>query len=571
MADLGQNILSSVSQNGSGMDLTAVVKALVDAETIPKQSIAKKAKEKTEATISAYGTLKGKVSDLQTSLNSIGSTTSRTPFSDSSKLFVSVSNESTASDFSADVTISQLAQGQVNSFDLNTALGISSAKSTSAIGQGTLTVTIGSVSKDIIINANNATVEGLQAELNKVTGVGAEVIDTGSGVKLLVKSETGSNNAISITTSATTTLNKFVTDIYASDGSISTDNNAVTQTRAAKDATMTIDGVTVTRSSNVITDLYPGHQLILTGVTAHDASDNPTESFSIGSANTTDSAKSRLEQFLADINKLKSHLTSETAKGLLGAESGALASDPAAQGILRRLNSLTTSPIGGYSEESIHLAEMGVRTKIDGTLELFDTAAFDKALAANPDVLDPIFNTKYSSSSSAFSVKGFKFDPPDIGSYDFSFNASDKTATLEGTTMRKSEKDGVITFQSNAANSDDPTFGLQVVVLDDSSSANVKVRYGVSLLDTLNNYATELLGTANATDNKLTIADREFELNQDISDADETLASIEEKVAELTARYNERFGAMEVAVNSFNKTGEYMKTLTEAWNNQNRR
>jgi flagellar capping protein FliD len=85
----------------------------------------------------------------------------------------------------------------------------------------------------------------------------------------------------------------------------------------------------------------------------------------------------------------------------------------------------------------------------------------------------------------------------------------------------------------------------------------------------LKSYATELLGTASETDNKLTIADREFQLNADITDADDTLAALDEKVTELTDRYNAQFGAMEVAVNSFKKTGEYMDTMQEAWSNQN--
>jgi flagellar hook-associated protein 2 len=112
-SNLGQSILASVSSNGSGLDLGSVVTALVDAETVPERVLVEREKTKTETSISAYGTLKGKVSDLKTSLEAVGSTTSRTPFSDSAKVFVSVTNESTAKDFSADVTISQLAQSQV--------------------------------------------------------------------------------------------------------------------------------------------------------------------------------------------------------------------------------------------------------------------------------------------------------------------------------------------------------------------------------------------------------------------------------------------------------------------------
>jgi flagellar hook-associated protein 2 len=696
-SNLGQSILSSVSQDGSGLDLGSVVSALVDAETVPERLIAEKAKSQIETSISAYGTLKGKVSDLKTGLASIGSTTSRTPFSDSPKVFVSVTNEASAKDFAADVTISQLAQSQVQSFDLNTVLSgtLSSgtnAQITNTIGAGTLSVQIGTgTATDIVISnaKSNNTIEGLVTELNKISGVGAEVIDTGSGVlKLIVKSETGSANTIKLSTSATNSLSNFRSDALVSTNmtaitsgtaiptvpaggtvftlemasnvltvghpgsdanvqagaagdytfSISTvgqnssgaralsitvsaattdtkadlatkiaaaintasgsnasittttsvngaaititatelnDNSAVQEKRAAKDALMTIDGVTVTRPSNVIKDLYPGHQMILTGTTTHDTSGNPTESFAIGSSNTTSSAKVRFEEFIANINSLKNHLKDSTAKGLLGADAGDLAGDTAAEGILRRLSSLSTNPIKGYGDNDFYLAELGVRTKLDGTLELHDTAAFDLALAANPDILDPIFSTKYSSPSSAVSVSGFSFDPPDVGSYAFEFTAASggtaASATINGqATTVTTLSNGNLKFQSAVADSTFATYGMQVTVSDLSANISTKARYGISLLDQLKNYATDLLGTANSTDNKLTIADREFELNADITDADDTLAALDEKVTELTDRYNQQFGAMEVAVNSFKKTGEYMKTMQEAWTNQNK-
>lgn len=689
-SNLGQSILSSVSSSGSGLDLGSVVTALVDAETVPERVLAEKAKSKTETSISAYGTLKGKVSDLKTSLESVGSTTSRTPFSDSAKVFVSVTNEATAKDFSADVTISQLAQSQVQSFDLDTVLSGtfsgSHAQKTNAIGVGTLSVVIGSTTTNIEISAakNNNSVEGLVTELNKISGVGAEVIDTGNGVlKLILKSETGSANAIKLSTTASTNLSSFRSDALVStnmtdisstamgesvaNGSMANftlamssnvltvggsgtntvagnytfditttgqnssgtrtlsitvasvngdtkdhlaakiaaaintatgsnasitaatsvsgaaititptelnDNTAVEEKRSAKDALMTIDGVTVTRSSNVIKDLYTGHQMILTGTTAHDTSGNPTESFAIGSSNTTSSAKVRFEEFIANINSVKSHLKDATAKGLLGTDAGALAGDTAAEGILRRLNNLSTSPIKGYGDSDFYLAELGVRTKLDGSLELHDTAAFDAAIAANPNILDPIFSTKYSSPSSAVLVSGFSFDPPDVGSYAFEFTAAAgsaaASATINGVSTTVSTlSDGSLRFQSAVADSTFATYGMQVTVSDLSADISTKARYGISLLDQLKNYATELLGSASETDNKLTIADREFQLNADITDADDTLTALDEKVTELTDRYNAQFGAMEVAVNSFKKTGEYMETMQEAWSNQN--
>jgi flagellar capping protein FliD len=686
------NVLSSVNKNGSGMDLAAVVTALVDAETVPQRVLTERAKETTETSISAYGTLKGKVSDLNTNLTSLEASSGRLPFSDNSKVFISVIDETLADDFVADITISQMATGQVLSYDLNTALNTTTAKASSTIDQGTYRIattawsSLTPSSYDVVINSTNNTVEGLKDALNEVTGVGAEIIDTGAGgVKLLIKSEAGTDNSLTITsttgdtqflsakssTATTASLSglssvksgndemaafgvaisgnvltvsgedtggagtlsfdlttagleklEISVDVLATDDrvdlitkidtaiaaavsshtkvttatttveagilasgsggpvsstltfdSLEEHDQRVVETRTAANAIMTIDGVTVTRSSNVIEDLYPGHQIVLTGTTAHE-NGQPTESFSFGSANTNSAAKTRFQDFISHINDLKIHLNEVTEKGILGGEAGALAGDTAAQTILRRLSGFTTQPIAGYGDDPIYLAEMGVRTMIDGTLELYDEDRFDAALAENPNVLDPIFNTKFSSSSSAFSMSGFDWDPPDVGSYDFSYthDSAGGTATLTNgdqspIAMVKSEKDGVYTFQSAATDTSDPTYGIRVTVLDPTGTT-AKVRYGVSLLDTIKAYTTDLLGFANALDNKVTLADREVELQADITEADATLAEIEAKVTELTDRYNTQFSAMEAAVTGLNATGEYMKTLFDSWNKQ---
>ena len=675
------------------MDLAAVVTALVDAETVPQRVLTERAKETTETSISAYGTLKGKVSDLNTNLTSLEASSGRLPFSDNSKVFISVIDETLANDFVADITISQMATGQVLSYDLNTALNTSTAKASSTIDQGTYRIattawsSLTPSSYDVVINSTNNTVEGLKDALNEVTGVGAEIIDTGAGgVKLLIKSEAGTDNSLTITsttgdtqflsakssTATTASLSglssvksgndemaafgvaisgnvltvsgedtggagtlsfdlttagleklEISVDVLATDDrvdlitkidtaiaaavashtkvttatttveagilasgsggpvsstltfdSLEEHDQRVVETRTAANAIMTIDGVTVTRSSNVIEDLYPGHQIVLTGTTAHE-NGQPTESFSFGSANTNSAAKTRFQDFISHINDLKIHLNEVTEKGILGGEAGALAGDTAAQTILRRLSGFTTQPIAGYGDDPIYLAEMGVRTMIDGTLELYDEDRFDAALAENPNVLDPIFNTKFTSSSSAFSMSGFDWDPPDVGSYDFSYthDSAGGTATLTNgdqspIAMVKSEKDGVYTFQSAATDTSDPTYGIRVTVLDPTGTT-AKVRYGVSLLDTIKAYTTDLLGFANALDNKVTLADREVELQADITEADATLAEIEAKVTELTDRYNTQFSAMEAAVTSLNATGEYMETLFDSWNNQN--
>ena len=86
-------------------------------------------------------------------------------------------------------------------------------------------------------------------EVNKITGVQATLIDTdGSGsLSLSIRADTGANNSFSIS-SGSGDLSAFNTSDYS--------NAWVTRQTTAADASFTVDGVTVTRSSNTITDLF---------------------------------------------------------------------------------------------------------------------------------------------------------------------------------------------------------------------------------------------------------------------------------------------------------------------------
>jgi flagellar hook-associated protein 2 len=80
------------------------------------------------------------------------------------------------------------------------------------------------------------------------------------------------------------------------------------------------------------------------------------------------------------------------------------------------------------------------------------------------------------------------------------------------------------------------------------------------MADQLNTYGETLLGASGI------IARRETELSSNLVGFETNLEDIETKAAALTERYNIRFGRMEAVITSLNKTGEYMKSLMDAWN-----
>ena len=544
----GNEIISSVNKtSGSGIDLKSLVTGLVNAETSVAQSQITKKVENTNLSISSFGNLSSRMNTLNTELTNLEETNARATTSSNSGVILTVTDEANAVDVSSSIVVSTLARGQTVSFDLtnngfaNAFSSSSSRAASSSIDQGTMVFTLGSTATTITINSTNNTLQGLVDEINKITGVQATLIDTdGSGsLSLSIRSDTGANNSFSIS-SGSGDLSAFNTGDYS-------DAWVARQTTAA-DASFTVDGVTVTRSSNTITDLFAGHTINLT------AADSST-AVEVTSALATTDARARMQSFIDSINTVKTFLKTETQRGLNGAKPGSLAGDVTATAILRELSALTTTPITGYGSTDYYLANLGVRTERDGTLSL-DTTAFDAAILADPTVADIVFSSKYSATDANLSVTGLTNYPPEPGSYSFSYNSGASTGLLDSNsitplTNSKSQK----VFTGTSGNSKN----LSVTMLSDTTTSGT-VRFGRSMIDTLQAYIETLTSSSG------TIKTRSDTLTADLATYADDQADLDAKIEALTNDYNAKFGSMEAMVTQLNKTGQYLTSMMDAWN-----
>ena len=544
----GNEIISSVNKtSGSGIDLKSLVTGLVNAETSVAQSQITKKVENTNLSISSFGNLSSRMNTLNTELTNLEETNARATTSSNSGVILTVTDEANAVDISSSIVVSTLARGQTVSFDLtnngfaNAFSSSSSRAASSSIDQGTMVFTLGSTATTITINSTNNTLQGLVDEINKITGVQATLIDTdGSGsLSLSIRSDTGANNSFSIS-SGSGDLSAFNTGDYS-------DAWVARQTTAA-DASFTVDGVTVTRSSNTITDLFAGHTINLT------AADSST-AVEVTSALATTDARARMQSFIDSINTVKTFLKTETQRGLNGAKPGSLAGDVTATAILRELSALTTTPITGYGSTDYYLANLGVRTERDGTLSL-DTTAFDAAILADPTVADIVFSSKYSATDANLSVTGLTNYPPEPGSYSFSYNSGASTGLLDSNsitplTNSKSQK----VFTGTSGNSKN----LSVTMLSDTTTSGT-VRFGRSMIDTLQAYIETLTSSSG------TIKTRSDTLTADLATYADDQADLDAKIEALTNDYNVKFGSMEAMVTQLNKTGQYLTSMMDAWN-----
>ena len=543
MAESGTNLISSVNKSGSGMDLAKLVDGLVTAETTVQQKSITKKIDNTNLQISSFGQLKTKLSTFSSDLASLEKANARKAASASTAATLSVTNEAIAQDINANITVSSVAKGQVVTIDLThaTLLNSSSLSSASTIPQGTLTLTLAGASTVITIDGTNDTVQGLINEINEISGIQASVVDaTGNGgLTLVLKSDTGTQNTFSLASSDG--LSAFST------AGMSAVSSPVTLNVQASDAVFEVDGLTVTRSVNSITDVFDGYRFDINAVS--------NQEFNIASAVLSTDSRARMQAFVSSINEVKNYLVTETKRGLNGAADGSLAGDVTASKILREINALTTREIVGFSGDSYYLANLGVQTERDGSLSL-NVTKFDAALAANPNLLNVVFASKYSSESDNLKISGLEIYPPVAGSYNFAYTSGSSTGTLNGEVIT-----GTLNSTGNrvflAKNGDSKN--ISVELLSDISTSTT-VRYGKSLIDKLQKYVSDITSGSGAIDV------RTSSLKQNLLEYDEEQTDLDAKIKALTEAYNVKFGAMESLVTQLNKTGEYLTSMMNAWN-----
>ena len=137
----------------------------------------------------------------------------------------------------------------------------------------------------------------------------------------MVNSTERLENALSVTTS----LSGCEVDVMKSDPE-NNDGDAkdsATEVVGASNATFTIDGIAVTRSTNTITDLFSGITMDLDDVSASDLGTDQT----ISSRYSETDALSILETVVSEINFLLSFLQEQSKPGTNGEDGGPLNGD----------------------------------------------------------------------------------------------------------------------------------------------------------------------------------------------------------------------------------------------------
>ena len=375
---------------GSGLDLENLVSNLIEAERTPALNRLNLQEARTQASISAYGSLKSSLSEFQTIIADLKDLTDfqgRTATSSDETLFTATA-DNTAGIATTNINVLNLAQAH----KLKTNGEFSSPEST--VGTGTLTIEVAGSAFNVDITSSSLTdiKEAINAS-NAGEHISAHIItvDDGSGGTfselVLTAKQTGLTNAIEITVSDDDGLNEDNSGLSQFLFEVGNANNQLTQLDEALDATITVEGFDVTSATNVFVDAIEG--ITITALAeSEDPINDPPATLAVAVNKTA--VQGRLASFVTVFNSMKTVLNELTNYNAASEQAGLLNGDSTARSVETAIERIIYSAVNDTEGVFKNIAQLGITTQEGGTLEL-DQEVLDQAIESNFDDIGKLF------------------------------------------------------------------------------------------------------------------------------------------------------------------------------------
>ncbi len=429
-SDIGLSLINSL---GAGrFDVANMAKVLAEADVAAQRANLEQKQQKLDIKLSGFNLLNQALQGFNSQVSSVLNPQTFNKLSASSSneqvIGATVTGQPAAGTYS--VEVQQLAQAHT------LATSNDFAATSDVVGTGTLSITVGGVQHDLTIDSTNNTLEGIRAAVNDANiGVTATIVNTGAGYKLMFTSDkTGAVNAINVS----------VTDDDGNDtdnaGLSQLINANMTETVAAQDAAIVINGLTINRSDNVIDDVIDGLTLNLNAA-------EPGVTQTITVSRDTGEAQQAVQDFVDLYNSL------QDVFDILGSydntpteddpASGSLKGDSTLRMIKQQVREMISQPVAGLSGAIQSLADVGIKTNLDGRLEL-DTTKLQQALSADPEAVSKLFGASLTATDPLVSYVGSNEKTPE-GSWGLFISAAAEQAVLQGAALANG---GSITLDS---------------------------------------------------------------------------------------------------------------------------
>ncbi len=376
--------LVSFSGLASGFDYRSLVDAIIDQERQPAVRLESRI-NKLDSQQAALETLRSLVGRLESAASALrdgsafDATTSTTAILSGTRALATVATTPGVQQGSHTLTVSQLARAQK-------LVGTGVAATVDAIG-ATGTISINGQAIDIGATDTLATIRDRINALNTgatPSGVAATILSVSStDHRLVLTSSTTGAAGIDLADTSGTILQQL--GFLDGGGEVA----AAAILTEGSDAIFAIDGIEMTRSSNVISDALEGITLTLV------ADDAGAETV-ITTGRYADAARNSMQAFVDGYNELVAFIKSQGT----ASESSvpALYNDPMLRGLRRDLPSALLAGVLGASSDMQTAASVGLSLSREGVLSL-DASTFDSAFNDRHSDLRSLFTEQRTSSN----------------------------------------------------------------------------------------------------------------------------------------------------------------------------
>ncbi len=350
----------------SQIDYQALIEQLVQLKRIPVDELIA-TKDRLKEIDSAYSILESRLKDLRSAADELRTATGfkvfTTDVTDSSILSATASSSATEGVYS--IVVNSVAKSHKL-----IASGVSDSNTTAiASTTGSFKFTVGSSTEYSVSVDTTTTLEDLRDAINNLNaGVTATIVNEGSGTDpyrlILTSDSTGTANTITITQNDT--------DLTFS------------ELQSAQDASITVDGLSITRSSNTISD-------VIEGVTIELKSADSTKTINLTVSRDIEEVEKKIIAFIDKYNAVVNHIRNNNRYDTDTGVAGAFFGDPIARSVWDDLRRTLTSAISGLPDTMNRLIHIGVTTSSDtGTMSIDSSELLD-ALNSNFDDVVNLF------------------------------------------------------------------------------------------------------------------------------------------------------------------------------------
>ncbi|MGJ4944867.1 flagellar filament capping protein FliD [Bradyrhizobium sp. HKCCYLS1011] len=538
------SLTTSGTSTTSTIDWSALIQSAVNAKLAQATQISTSITAN-QAKISAYQSLQTDLSTLSSGLASLATSvvnplatnvfatrsatlTANGDVSASSVLSMSVNNGAATGDHT--LTVSQIATAQK-------VAGSSQSTETDALGySGAFTIGLSGGSTESITVTSDMSLQDIADAINaqtSTTNVQANILQVSTGSYEMVLS--GTQDAADITYSSTSgddILNKLgVTD---SSGAFST----VMQTAQA--AEFTLDGVSLTRNTNDISD-------VLSGVTFDLLQPTPSgTSVGISIGTDTSQIQSALETFVTNYNAFRDAVIAQQSTNSDGtaSSSAVLFGDGTMRDIMDQLQSVLSASVGGMT-----MADLGLSFNEKNELQL-DTGTLSTILSTNLSGVTTLLSAQTKTSSSQLTVVNTGTSPQSFTldlTVDSSGNLS--SASVGGDSSLFTVSGNAIIGKSGTA------YAGMAFTYSGSTSQSITVTSTQGLATQIYQIANQASGSSGSLQTLIdNLTTQDNTLTSKVNDIDSAAATFQSQLEAQYAKY-------QAAIESANNTLTYLKAL----------